>query len=143
MDKQKEEVRQKKNNLSNLKSQKMQYENMNHNIDQQIQELKDKRKQIKEKMDAYQEKLNKFRQYPNEFEGQWKGEVYNQMTDWFWQSYDGDYAWTVFYQISESVDAISRKITELENQKLDNLGILSNVAKNINTLTSEIKILLS
>ena len=37
---------------------------------------------------------------------QWNGEVYKQMTDWFWKSYDVDYAWIVFYQIRDGVDTV-------------------------------------
>lgn len=143
MEKQKEDVKHKQNRLMNLESQKIEYENMNQDIDWQIQELKDKKKKIEEKMDCYMEKIDKFRHYPNEFENQWKGEVYNQMTQWFWKSNDVDYAWIVFYQIDDVVDAITRKIEELKNQKIDNTAILLGFISDMNTLKNEIKILLS
>ena len=142
MEKQKQERLEKKIQLDHLKSQKTEYESANATIQWKIEELKSKKKQVEQKMEAYQEKLIKFRYYPNEFEDLWKGDVYQEMTKWFWKSEDVDYAWILLEQMEERVERINRKIEELENQKESNGGILSNILNSISALTNEIKLLI-
>ena len=72
----------------------------------------------------------------------WKGDVYQEMTKWFWKSEDVDYAWILLEQMEERVERINRKIEELENQKESNGGILSNILNSISALTNEIKLLI-